>query len=650
MPLQSVYHCDSNAFNSIVSNPLNLVDAPFAPSISKPTNTLAERRNTTAEDSHLMLSGADTWSDCASTHAVLGADDCGGLCQTSTPSPNFYLTPNTTYDMYQDRYIPNVNATDVDKSNSHFVEDEVSDSEIEEYQYVDDEEYSRSNSIAAFYRDQDYHMNDDDDLQEEGIIEEEQDNFNMSFVSDVATICSNESFTEDINEEGSRATFSLGSSYIHSDTAVPAGTSTSGSSATPRSFVENLLRDASDTTTSSDMSFVSASVFRVAFPSCTPSAFVETHTLRAGLMPQDPTTKYRKLIRTHGSELVNQMDMSVLYEDHLQYVAQLYRANAELAPSPFPFYSELQFQQERQLSPNFYVNHHHQVAPRQTGTTINYRVVDTDQATTNNNVVVRPLQFLPPPPPSMQTYFVASHTFSSGSSQRSKFPAKELYTKPGTGNWAAGFGPEYAATVDDGLPASHEMYDPNCEAFSKFYEVLMRWYDGVCRTQSIHTSTAVGNPLVSKLAPVPSIEDYTTNFVGWVRELNRWWDAEVKPKTGSLHVILSAHSSAVPPCLRATTAAAKVTVDTMQSVPRSLAPPPLHPSLTYRTHSNTSCHVAASPSTSTTTSLQHSITTVAVSSSRNATPAATHRAKPNSVIQCTHNSNNEAVSSSRRIW
>eukprot|EP00656_Telonema_subtile_P014497 TRINITY_DN17435_c0_g1_i3.p1 TRINITY_DN17435_c0_g1~~TRINITY_DN17435_c0_g1_i3.p1 ORF type:complete len:342 (+),score=19.95 TRINITY_DN17435_c0_g1_i3:93-1118(+) len=318
---------------------------------------------------------------------------------------------------------------------------------------------------------------------------------------------------------------------------------------------------------------------------------------------------------------------------------QLYRANAELTPSPFPFYAELQYQ---------YQQHQQQSVP----TSISHVDMDLQPSpttATNNSVVMRPLQFLPPPPPSMQTYFVAHHTFTSGTSYASKFPATELYTKPGTGDWSAGYGPEYAATVEDGLPASRELYDPSCEPFSKFYEVLMRWYSGVCRAQAIHSTSAIGNPLVSKLTPVPSIDDYTTDFVGWVRELNRWWDAEVKPKTGSLHVLLSARTTTTASPLVSKN---KMFVDpTVQSVPRSLAPPPLQSS---RTQILSSHPHAAVPSTTTPAHQQHSIitvTTVAVSSGNDyATQAATHRAKPNNFIQCNNNGNVAAATTKPRIW
>ena len=142
----------------------------------------------------------------------------------------------------------------------------------------------------------------------------------------------------------------------------------------------------------------------------------------------------------------------------------------------------------------------------------------------------------PPPPPSMQTHFVIveSYNASLGIPTPGINPKVDLPTKPNTGDPAAGYGPEYSSSVEDGLPASREEYDPNSDAFASFYAILMRWYQLAAVSKMGASSRAPledneGNP-ATQHAPIPDPALYTTDFIGWVRAINSWWEAEVRPK------------------------------------------------------------------------------------------------------------------------
>ena len=66
---------------------------------------------------------------------------------------------------------------------------------------------------------------------------------------------------------------------------------------------------------------------------------------RAPLLPADPTTKYRKIMKTYGFAAIHHVCFTTLYSDHQRYVAALAKADPTLHPSPFPFVKELTAQQ-----------------------------------------------------------------------------------------------------------------------------------------------------------------------------------------------------------------------------------------------------------------------------------------------------------------
>ena len=66
---------------------------------------------------------------------------------------------------------------------------------------------------------------------------------------------------------------------------------------------------------------------------------------RAPLLPADPTTKYRKIMKTYGFTAVHHVCLTTLYQEHQRYVAALAKADPTLHPSPFPFVKELAAQQ-----------------------------------------------------------------------------------------------------------------------------------------------------------------------------------------------------------------------------------------------------------------------------------------------------------------
>jgi hypothetical protein len=66
---------------------------------------------------------------------------------------------------------------------------------------------------------------------------------------------------------------------------------------------------------------------------------------RPPLLPADPTTKYRKIMKTYGFAAIHHVCFATLYQEHQRYVAALAKADPTLAPSPFPFNKELSAQQ-----------------------------------------------------------------------------------------------------------------------------------------------------------------------------------------------------------------------------------------------------------------------------------------------------------------
>ena len=530
----------------------------------------------------------DDNTDCCSTLAEAGTDDREE--EVDEDGSSSCQAKLAMFDLYQDRFVSGLETTTIISSEdtkknttTEVVEPDTSSYSPREYfedgegyfygdeQQLEEDELiaeCQSNTMALFYSNQKYFTSSVNE--EEGYNMEEQavvDPFEGSFQSDAATICGNESISSVPSERHSYnpndyeslpseevsycvRRFPSESSSYRSTTAdwrsvAPASSHCSSTHyLAVRDVIDNLLQN-----TSSEVSYDEATprhlvepasnantcgntpYYRVAFPSCTPPPVSPSEeTLRSALMPVDPTNGYRKLVKTHGKDLASNVDLVALLNEHEAYVGKLFAAAPHLSPSPFPFYNELKEQQHNRTAVAFLPASNSSLQNSVKFVGVELAKKDCDQHLIQRAPMVRPMMFLPPPPPSMQTLFVAQHTFER---PNHPFPTSELVSKPNTGDFAAGFGPEYSASVEDGLPASREEYDPNSDAFASFYAILMRWYDNVCRVQEVHRKSSVGNQLIGQLTPVPDALSFMDDFVGWVRALNKWWEQQVQPLTGA---------------------------------------------------------------------------------------------------------------------